>query len=277
MHLVRGNDLGGAAVAERAAWAQRSCRALVTLMLGVLLTGMGPSYEREVRPLLKRRCLGCHGEQPELAGGLDLRLRRTAVAGGDSGPAIEPGNAAASLLMEQVVSQAMPPGDVRKLSQEEIDLLQRWIAAGALTDDPEPNKLPPPGEPFITAADRHHWSLLPIRSVLPSKVASEAQGSTSATSGFHADAMNGLDLFIGRELREHGLSFAAPADRRTLIRRLYFDLLGLPPSPEEIERFLADDAADAWERLVDRVLASPHYGERWARHWLDVVHFGETH
>jgi hypothetical protein len=232
------------------------------------LTGVAPTFELDVRPLLKRRCLGCHGEQPELAGGLDLRLRRTMVAGGDSGAAVTPGDVDGSLLIRQVANGTMPPGDARDLSAEEVDLLRRWVAAGAPVERAEPEHLPPPGEPYFTAEDLEHWSLRAIQKRAP-RVLRSSLGAD--------EAMNPLDQFIGAKLAEHGLDFAPAADRRTLIRRLYFDLLGLPPSPEEIDRFLADESTDAWERLVDRLLTSPHYGERWARHWLDVVHFGETH
>ncbi len=246
-----------------------SCvRVAMLLALGTPLPGATPSYEQEVRPLLKRHCLSCHGEEAELAGGLDLRLRRTLLAGGDSGAAMVPGEVDRSRIVGMVTSGEMPPGDQRKLTEDEVDLLRRWIAAGAATDGPEPEHLPTPGEAFLTEADRDHWSLKPLmKPVLPG-----GEASPEGEQGQHP-----IDRFIAARLREQGLDFAPRADRRTLIRRLSFDLLGLPPTPEEIDRFVNDDAPEAWERLVDRMLASPHYGERWARHWLDVVHFGETH
>jgi hypothetical protein len=267
--LARCRQTGGMSVDQHLSqWSTRRLpaigRGILGLAIGLMLSGAAPRYEQDVRPLLKRRCLSCHGEQPELAGGLDLRLRRTLVAGGDSGPAVVPEQPTESLLIRLVTAGEMPPGDARDLSAEEIDLLRRWISAGANVELPEPEQLPLPGEPFFTVEELNHWSLRTI---------SAAERPSLNASG----ALNRLDTFIAARLAEHGLSFAPEADRRTLIRRLYFDLLGLPPSPEEIDRFLADETPAAWERLVDQVLASPHYGERWARHWLDVVHFGETH
>ncbi len=221
-----------------------------------------PLFERDVAPLLKVHCRSCHGEEPELAGGLDLRWRRGMLTGGESGPALVPGKAAASLLVQRVEAGEMPPGGKKRLSAEQIAVLRRWIDAGAPLEREEPLQFPPPGEPFLTPQDLDFWSLRPlVRPVVP-----PARG-----------AAHPVDAFVQAKLAERGLELSPEADRRTLIRRLSFDLLGLPPSPEEVERFLADDAPGAWERLVERMLASPHYGERWARHWLDVVHFGETH
>jgi hypothetical protein len=221
-----------------------------------------PSFEREVAPLLKVHCRGCHGDEPELAGGLDLRLRRGMLTGGESGPAIVPGEAAASLLVQRVEAGEMPPGGKKRLSAEQIRVLRRWIDAGAPLEGEEPQHLPPPGEPFLTPTDLDLWSLKPLsRPEVPSR----------------REAAHPIDAFVEARLHALGLELSPEADRRTLIRRLSFDLLGLPPTPEEMERFLSDDSPEAWEKLVDRMLASPHYGERWARHWLDVVHFGETH
>ena len=278
--LQRSENVSSAVPTDRAPYRKCRCSRPIGLTAFVLITlGAAPGYEEDLRPLLKRRCLACHGEQSELAGGLDLRLRRTTVAGGDTGAAVVPGDADSSLLIDLVASGEMPPGDARKLTEVEVDLLRAWIDAGAKTDRPEPEQMPPPGEPFFTAADRDHWSLRPI--VRP---ATGSHSDMADAAGIRADtgsvghvADNRIDAFIAAKLHENGLGFSPEADRRTLIRRLYFDLLGLPPSPEEVVRFLNDDAPDAWQQLVDRVLASPHYGERWARHWLDVVHFGETH
>ncbi|MFV0443767.1 MAG: DUF1553 domain-containing protein [Planctomycetaceae bacterium] len=256
----------------------RSASLVLWACLCLLHLGATPSFERDVRPLLKRRCLGCHGEQPDLAGGLDLRLRRTVLAGGDSGAAVVPADPDASLLLQQVRSGDMPPGDARKLNPEEVQLLREWIVTGANVDQPEPERLPPPGEPFLLDTELNHWSLQPLVLSKTGDVAAVDVTDAHAADGtVRRGDHNQIDAFIAAKLSEKGLTFAPEADRRTLVRRLYYNLLGLPPSPDAVAEFLADDAPDAWERLVDRLLASPHYGERWARHWLDVVHYGETH
>src|SRR5262249_45574303 len=208
--------------------------------------------------LLAARCLDCHGgSKPR--GGLDLSRRQSAREGGDSGRAIVPGNAAASLLWKHVRAGKMPPK--KPLTAEEKALLKDWIDGGAAwgTD---------PIDPFrFTSSLRggyDWWSLRPVvRPALP-----KAQAT--------AWARNGVDRFILAKLEEKGLTPSPEADRPTLIRRLTFDLTGLPPTPEEVTAFVQDRGPGAYERLVDRLLASPRYGERWARHWLDVARFGES-
>lgn len=222
----------------------------------------GPlTYEDDVRPLLKAYCFHCHGEDEELAGGLDLRLQRMIVAGGDSGPAIVPGKRSASLLFDYISSGDMPPGDELQLSPEDVETIGAWIDAGAPLAEPETDVDPVPGELLITRQERSHWSFQPIRTPeLPT-------GSQEP---------NPIDRFVERKLSEKGLSFSPEADRITLIRRASFDLTGLPPTPEQVEEFVNDSAPDAYERLIDRLLSSPHYGERWARHWLDVVGYADS-
>jgi len=212
-------------------------------------------FEEHVRPLFKAYCFECHGEGPRLRGGLDLRLRRLLAAGGDSGVGLVPHKRDKSLLYERILSQEMPPGK-KKLTKEEIDLIGRWIDAGALTSRPEPEKIA--AGFLITDEDRAFWSFQPIRRPTP------------PVDG------NPIDAFVLKKLQEKGLSFSPEADRRTLIRRAYFDLLGLPPTPDEVDRFLADEAPDAYGRLIDRLLESPHYGERWGRHWLDVAGYADS-
>jgi hypothetical protein len=215
-------------------------------------------FDKRIAPLLATHCLDCHGgSKPR--GGLDLSRRKAAREGGDSGQAIVPGNAAASLLWKHVQAGKMPPK--KSLTAEEKGLLREWINGGAAwgTD---------PIDPFrFTSASRggyDWWSLQPVvRPALP-KVQKAAW------------ARNGVDHFILAKLEEKGLVPAPEADRPALIRRLSFDLTGLPPTPEEVTAFVQDREPDAYERLVDRLLASPRYGERWARHWLDVVRFGES-
>ncbi|MBL9125207.1 MAG: DUF1553 domain-containing protein [Planctomycetaceae bacterium] len=217
-----------------------------------------PDFERQVAPLLARRCLDCHNAL-DLKGGLDLASRQAAVAGGESGPALDADSPAASYLWERVAADEMPPK--HPLSAAEKDLLRRWLTAGAQWSAGEIDRF------RITTDARagyDWWSLQPV--VRPS-VPSGGDDSWSRTP---------VDRFIQQGLVERGLAPSPEADRRTLIRRLSYDLLGLPPSRAEIDAFVSDPAPDAFERLVDRLLASPHYGVRWARHWLDVVRFGES-
>jgi hypothetical protein len=212
-----------------------------------------------VAPLLQKRCLGCHDDVKK-RGGLDLSTRGAALAGGDSGPALVAGSAARSRLVE-FVSGPKPrmPRRGAKLAPSEVVLLKRWIDAGAPW--PKDVVLKAEGAP----AEAVWWSLRPLaRPVVPA-----VQGK---------DRVRGpVDAFLLAALGAKGLSFAPEADRHTLIRRLTFDLHGLPPAPEAVEAFIRDPRADAYERLVDRLLASPRYGERWGRHWLDVAHYGDTH
>jgi hypothetical protein len=238
------------------------------VLLCVLLVLQAPSaqavvdgkvdFDRTVAPLLGQRCLPCHsGANPK--GDLDLGRRESALAGGKSGPVVEPGKPDKSLLWELVNGGKMPPK--KPLSDREKNVLRQWIASGAEwgTD---------PIDVFRLTTDKRAgydwWALQPIRR--------PAVGSSSAKS----PCRNPIDHFVVDKLAALGLDLAPEAGRRILIRRLSFDLLGLPPSPEEVEAFVKDPAHDAYERLVDRYLASPHYGIRWARHWLDIARFGES-
>ncbi len=218
-------------------------------------------FERHVRPILKAHCWQCHGEEEELKGSLDARLARFLLSGGDSGPAVAPGNRGESLLYQRVVSGEMPPGK-KKLSPREIELVGQWIDGGAKTARAEPETLAA-GDTF-TEEERSHWSFQAIR-------------RPSVPAVRHAERVRTpIDAFLLSRLESRALSFGEEADRPTLIRRLSYDLTGLPPTPEEIERFVADPAADAYEQLVERLLASPAYGERWGRHWLDVAGYADS-
>ncbi|OYW18474.1 MAG: hypothetical protein B7Z55_10555, partial [Planctomycetales bacterium 12-60-4] len=217
-------------------------------------------FERDIRPILKQHCFHCHGEEPELSGGLDTRLVRLMAAGGESGTAIVSGSHSQSLLFQRISSGEMPPGD-KKLSTAEVDRIVVWIDQGTKTARPEPESLPS-GEAF-TEEERTHWSFQPIRRPEVPKVAA-------------ATVHSAIDLFVAARLQREHLSLSAEADRPTLIRRLSFDLLGLPPSLEDVDRFLADARPDAYEHLVDHFLSSPAYGERWARHWLDVAGYADS-
>lgn len=211
----------------------------------------GVDFEKDILPVWEARCLDCHGEEKQKG---DFRLDRLSslLRGGDSGePAVVPGNPDGSFLMKAIRHEEedyeMPPKG-KKLTVEQIALVAKWIQEGA--------KVPESWGPAEEKVELEHWSFLPV--VRP------------VTD-------DGLDGFIRKKLSEVGLGMSPEAGRRTLIRRLYLVMLGLPPTPGEVEGFVQDEAPDAWDRLVDKVLASPHYGERWATHWLDLARFGETH
>jgi mono/diheme cytochrome c family protein len=215
----------------------------------------GPDFEREVQPILAAHCVKCHGPDKQ-KGGYRVDAKKIALTGGEgSAPNILPGNSAGSPIIRYVsgadADLRMPPEEEKPLSASEVAVLRAWIDAGANWPDSASAKVADPLD---------WWSLQPIVKAPP-------------PSG----ATHPVDAFIRARLAAAGLRPAAPADARTLIRRLYFDLTGLPPTPEEIAAFAADRSPDAYARLVDRLLASPRYGERWARHWLDVVHYGDTH
>lgn len=224
-----------------------------------LLSAATVDFLREVKPIFDAHCVQCHGPEKQKSG---YRLDESAVAfaGGDSGEAaIIPGKPDQGMLIHLVDGSNkelfMPPrkSDVAPLSASQVDTLRRWIAQGAVWP-----QMPKGGTKQSDALT--HWSFQPLR--MPKVPEDEA---------------NPIDSFILARLNENGLKHSAEADRRTLIRRLSFNLTGLPPTYDEVKAFEADKDALAYEKLVDRLLASPRYGERWARHWLDVVHFGETH
>jgi hypothetical protein len=218
-----------------------------------------PSFSRDVAPLLRTHCLSCHAG-PRLKGDLDLSSRKGLLDGGTHGPVLLPGKAAQSRLFTHVRDGKMPPRN--PLSAKSADLLRRWIAAGAVWEGPN---LRPVAVVASGRAGPDWWSLQPLRRPLPPAVKSSSS------------LRNPVDAFVLAKLEEKGLTFAPVADRNTLIRRVTFDLIGLPPTTEEVEAFVLDRSPDAYERLVDRLLSSPHYGERWGRHWLDVVRFAESH
>ncbi len=221
------------------------------------------TFERQVRPILKAYCLDCHGGGDELKGKLDLRQARSAMRGGKSGPALVPGKPDDSLLLDRVRDGEMPPGE-KKVPAAQVAVIERWITEGAKTLRPEPASLPPGLD--ITTEERSFWAFQPIRDPQPPPVAPRDRDRVRTP----------IDAFLLVELERQGASFSPEADRLTLLKRAAFDLTGLPPSESEIERFLADDRPDAYERLIDRLLDSPHYGERWGRHWLDVAGYADS-
>jgi mono/diheme cytochrome c family protein len=223
-------------------------------------------FDSEVQPILKANCYKCHADG-KARGGFSLADRVGLLKGGDLGPAVVLDRPDDSLLLKAINHRedlAMPPSPAAKLSPKEIDILTRWVKAGA------------PGLPekvaasaanvgrHITDEDRSYWAYqAPKRPQVPTVK--------------HNDVVrNPVDAFILAGLEAKGLNPAPPADRLTLCRRVYFDLIGLPPTPAEVDEFVNDQAPDAYERLVDRLLESPHYGEKWARHWLDLMRYGET-
>jgi cytochrome c553 len=221
-------------------------------------------FEKKVRPVLVAHCFKCHGDGKS-KGGLSLASRDGMLKGGDAGPAIVPGQPTKSLLIQAIRHEGetqMPPK--KKLADHEIADLTAWIQRGA-TWPPAPaasGAIRSPGTP-ISAADRAFWSFQPIADP-PLSVVQDRSWPRKP-----------LDHFVLAKVEASGLRPVRPADKRALIRRVTFDLIGLPPTPEEIDAFLRDDSRDAFARAVDRLLASPRYGERWARHWLDIARYGE--
>ena len=215
-----------------------------------------PRFEEDVRPILKANCFECHGEEAKPKGGLDLRLSRLIRTGGDTGPSAIAGKPEDSPLLQRVVSNEMPPGK-KKLTASDKEIIRRWIAAGAKSDHAEPETLATGFQ--ITESDRNHWAFRSIAAPTPP-----------------GTAKNPIDAFLLASLTPKNLGFSPEASREVLIRRAYFDLLGLPPSPEEVAAFVKDASPNAWEQLIDRLLAMPQYGERWGRHWLDVAGYADS-
>lgn len=216
-------------------------------------------FQADIQPIFSARCVSCHGPDAQKSG-LRLDSREAALSGGDLGPSIEAGNSAESLLIHKVTGfegeSVMPPsGDL--LSDLEIGLLRAWIDQGA------------PGDRFESSSPTlrrtsNHWAFQAIQRPEPPAVADESW------------VRNPIDAFILDRLEREGIAPSPEADRATLIRRLSLDLLGIPPTPEEVDAFVQDRAPNAVEALVDRLLSSPHYGERWGRHWLDLARYADS-
>ena len=226
----------------------------------------GAFFERKVRPLLVTHCGDCHGaEDPKSA--LNLTSVSGITAGGVSGPVLVPGNPRQSRLMRAVYYNAklkMPPEE--KLPADQIAILEQWVREGAVFPQAvnAPVRRADSRRFAITDEDRQWWSFRPVTKGLPPHVQHAEQARTA------------VDTFVLRKLESHGLEFSPAADRRTLVRRVAFDLLGLPPTQQQVRRFAKDVRPDAYERLIDRLLASPQYGVRWGRHWLDTVRYADT-
>jgi cytochrome c553 len=225
--------------------------------------------QHDVIPILLRRCTVCHGRNVREAG-LDLRTKAAMLRGGKSGPAIVPGKPEESLLLKKVRAGEMPPRrriieiSVKPIEPAEIDVLTKWIAGGAPEVFIQPDVATTEPDPIVTDRDREFWAFRPPRAVSPPVV---------QTSG---RIRNPIDAFVLQKLEAAGLSLSPEADRATLLRRACFDLTGVPPEPDEVRTFLADPDPLAYEKLIDRLLASPRYGERWGRHWLDLAGYADT-
>jgi cytochrome c553 len=242
------------------------CLSAAPLRAGDVRSADPDFFEKKIRPLLVERCFSCHGNGKQ-KGGLSLASRESLLKGSDSGPVVVPGHPEQSRLVDAIRYEKetrMPPKG--KLPDDAIADLIAWIEEGA----PWPPTPAPSGDAplrqrgdTITAEDRAFWSFQPVADPPLPNVREAAWPKKP------------LDRFVLARLDAQGLRPVRTADKRTLLRRATFDLTGLPPAPQEIEAFLADESPDAFARVVDRLLASPHYGERWSRHWLDVARYGE--
>ena len=219
----------------------------------------GPvDFTRDIQPLFAAKCHACHGAEKQKAG-LRLDLKSAALEGGDNGKVFLPGKSAESKLVQLIAGLlpdgAMPPKAAERLTAAEVGKVRAWIDAGA----------PWPDDSKLTVKKSDHWAYQPVRRPAIPPIGNRQ----SATA-------NPIDAFVRARLAREQLPPSPEADRPTLIRRLSFDLLGLPPKPEEVRAFLADTSPDAYAKLVDRLLASPHFGERWGRHWLDLARYADS-
>jgi len=214
-----------------------------------------PSFEKDVFPILASKCQGCHGEEVQEAK-LDLRTLSEILRGGENGPAIVRNQPQQSLLLDLAASGQMPPEADDKLADHEIAILRDWIKAGAPAEE---NIIPLPPHSQIDEEDRGFWAFRPpLKGLIPEPRSRERIRTV-------------IDAFLLAKLEERGLQYSPEVDKTTLIRRAYFDLLGLPPEPKAVQAFLEDSRENAYEILIDELLKSPHYGERWGRHWLDAA------
>jgi Protein of unknown function (DUF1553)/Protein of unknown function (DUF1549)/Planctomycete cytochrome C len=219
-------------------------------------------FENKVRPIFANNCYDCHTSAE--MGGLRVDSRARLLQGGKSGPAVTPGDPDKSLLIQAVRQTGdlkMPKGG--KLKPEEVQVLTEWVKMGAPWPETAKAAVQPSPGKTITAAQRAFWSFQPLKDPPVPAVKEKSWAKTD------------LDHFVLAKLEEHGMKPVGPADRRTLIRRATLDLIGLPPAPEEVDAFVNDKSPNAYEKVIDRLLASPRYGERWGRHWLDVVRYAE--
>jgi hypothetical protein len=225
--------------------------------------------EREISQIMLLRCAVCHNDRIK-EGGLDLRSRQAMLAGGKSGPAIHLGKPAESLILKKIRAGEMPPlrklasVSIKVIEKAEVEAIEKWIEAGAPPAPPRRANDAGEGESQVTDEDRQFWAFQPPR---PQTVPAVKSGDR---------VRNPIDAFILEKLEAAGLTLSPEADRRTLIRRAHFDLIGLPPTPAEIDAFVNDRDPNAYENLIERLLASRHYGERWGRYWLDLAGYSDS-
>ncbi|HEV3339602.1 MAG TPA: PSD1 and planctomycete cytochrome C domain-containing protein [Pirellulales bacterium] len=252
----------------------RRCRwTSAALLVQLLVPGLasvcladaeGVTFEGQIAPIFEARCVKCHGDEA-IEAGLDLRRRATIFKGGDSGPAVVAGDLKKSLLLERIETGEMPPKDEGPLGDHERDLIRQWIAAGAPLADENEAPLEAGDAPTrVTAEDRDFWAFKPPQRPAVPLV---RDGDRVRTP---------IDALVLARLEAKGLSFNPDAPSLVLLRRLCFDLHGLAPTVEQMEAFLADVRPDAYERLLDRLLDEPAYGERWGRHWLDLAGYADS-
>lgn len=258
------------ACSVRSPWSATTNFSLIAFVIFALVTITGEvglasddelTFEKDIRPLFRAHCFDCHGATEEKEGDLDLRQVRLMIAGGDSGEALVKGDAMNSLLIERIVSGEMPPGD-HSVPQQDVDKIKGWINSGAKTARTEPETIP--RGLGITQEERDYWAFQPIQR--PDVPAVQATDRVRTP----------IDSFLLSKLETKALSFAPDAEKVKLIRRAYFDLIGLPPTPQQVAEFLADDSPEAWDLVIEKLLSSKHYGERWGRHWLDVAGYADS-
>lgn len=246
--------------------------ALVAARAMTLFAAEVPDFERDVAPIFVAHCLDCH-QASKLSGKLNVSTREGLIAGGELGPAIEVGKPGSSLLVQRIKDGEMPPPEVkghRPLTEEEQQTLADWIAGGAKW--PKDRELGIHEKPLDLEKARRFWSFQPVRRVAVPGI----QGSEAGGQRAEIRSQNAIDGFIGEGLAAKGLKMSPRAAAGDLLRRVSLGVRGLPPSLAEQDEFLSDQAPDAYERLVDRMLGDPAYGERWARHWLDVVRYADS-
>ena len=269
---------GSSTQSERVAFCRRRLSAHLLILMSVLACNSVPGqetreitdnekafFEKRIRPVLVKRCYSCHSEDAarskKLKGSLLLDSRAGILRGGESGASIVPGKPDESLLLDAMRHDTleMPPNE--KLNDAVIADFEKWIRMGA--PDPRTNSQADL-RAISLSAGRNHWSFQPLQQFRP-PVAADSRWNR-----------NPIDRFVAQRLAQKGLTPSDSANRATLVRRIYFDLIGLPPPPEQVQAFMDDTSANVPAKLVDELLASEHYGERWGRHWLDVARFGES-
>ncbi len=258
---------------------------------GVAAEDAPPKFETDIAPILEARCVKCHGDG-KLEAGLDLRRRFLIFKGGDSGAGFVAGKSDESLLIQKIDADEMPPKEEGRLDEKQKTLLKRWVASGAMTVAEKEAPLDEGDQPSrLSDEDRKFWAFqTPQRSQVPTvprpsgsglsgaatKPLPDGRDTDSRGTDSLSDCRNPIDAFLLQKLAEKGLSFNSEASKPVLLRRVTFDLLGLPPTVEQLEEFLADESPDAYEKLVDRLLASPKFGERWGRQWLDIAGYADS-